>query len=228
MNKILFGGSFDPIHLGHINMALNAAKQLNAQVVFLPSKVAIWKKESTDAAHKIKMIELSIEGHPELSYDLFEVNSEQEQVYSIDTVRHFVKMYPDDKFFYLIGTDHVNAFHNWKEAEELSKLATIIFFNRPGLIIGAAIGAAVEFFYLWLVSVGATLSLKEGKTGLFLLTYFARIIVFVGLFALLVILWYQLKIETFKFACWAMLIAFAPATLITIATQLMHKEGKNG
>ena len=103
-----------------------------------------------------------------------------------------------------------------------------LFFNRPGLIIGAAIGTAVEFFYLWLVSVGATLSLKEGKTGLFLLTYFARIIVFVGLFALLVILWYQLKIETFKFACWAMLIAFAPATLITIATQLMHKEGKNG
>ena len=103
-----------------------------------------------------------------------------------------------------------------------------LFFNRPGLIIGAAIGTAVEFFYLWLVSVGATLSLKEGKTGLFLLTYFARIVVFVGLFALLVILWYQLKIETFKFACWAMLIAFAPATLITIATQLMHKEGKNG
>ena len=103
-----------------------------------------------------------------------------------------------------------------------------LFFNRPGLIIGAAIGTAVEFFYLWLVSVGATLSLKEGKTGLFLLTYFARIIVFVGLFALLVILWYQLKIETFKFACWAMLLAFAPATLITIATQLMHKEGKNG
>ena len=103
-----------------------------------------------------------------------------------------------------------------------------LFFNRPGLIIGAAIGTAVEFFYLWLVSVGATLSLKEGKTGLFLLTYFARIIVFVGLFALLVILWYQLKIETFKFSCWAMLIAFAPATLISIATQLMHKEGKNG
>ena len=103
-----------------------------------------------------------------------------------------------------------------------------LFFNRPGLIIGAAIGTAVEFFYLWLVSVGATLSLKEGKTGLFLLTYFARIVVFVGLFALLVILWYQFKIETFKFACWAMLITFAPATLITIATQLMHKEGKNG
>ena len=103
-----------------------------------------------------------------------------------------------------------------------------LFFNRPGLIIGASIGVAVEFFYIWLVSVGSTLTLKEGKTALFLLTYVARMIVFLGLFALLVILYYRLHIETFKFACWAMLIAFAPATLITIAVQLMHKEGKNG
>jgi len=103
-----------------------------------------------------------------------------------------------------------------------------LFFARPGLIIGAAIGTAVEFFYIWLVSVSSTLTLKEGKAGLFLLTYFARIIVFVGLFALLVILDYRLHIEAFKFSCWAMLIAFAPATFITIATQLMHKEGKNG
>ena len=101
-----------------------------------------------------------------------------------------------------------------------------LFFNRPGLIIGAAIGTAVEFFYIWLVSVSSTLALKESKTGLFLLTYFLRVVVFVGLFALLVILWYKFKIETFKFACWAMLVAFAPATLITIAVQMMHKEEK--
>ena len=49
-----------------------------------------------------------------------------------------------------------------------------LFFNRPGLLIGAAIGVAVEFFYIWLVSVGSTLSLKEGKTGLFLLTKTSR------------------------------------------------------
>ena len=103
-----------------------------------------------------------------------------------------------------------------------------LFFGRPGLIIGVAIGTAAEFFYLWLISVGSTLALKEGKTGLALLTYFARTIVFIGLFALLVILWYRLKIETFKFACWAMLIAFAPAVFITIATQTMHKEKQNG
>lgn len=103
-----------------------------------------------------------------------------------------------------------------------------LFFGRPGLIIGASIGVVVEFFYIWLVSVGSTLTLKEGKTGLFFLTYIARMAVFLGLFTLLVILYYRLHIETFYFACWAMLIAFAPATFITIAVQMMHKEGKNG
>ena len=103
-----------------------------------------------------------------------------------------------------------------------------LFFNRPGPIIGASIGVAVEFFYIWLVSVGSTLSLKESKMGLFLLTYVARMVLFVGLFAMLVIFYYRLHFEVFWFSCWAMLIAFAPATLITIAVQLMHKEGKNG
>lgn len=101
-----------------------------------------------------------------------------------------------------------------------------LFFSLPGLLIGAAIGTAVEFFYIWLVSIGATLTLRQEKTGLFLLTYFARIVVFVGLFALLVILDYRLHIQSFKLSCWAMLVAFTPAVLITIAVQLMRKEGK--
>ena len=101
-----------------------------------------------------------------------------------------------------------------------------LFFSLPGLLIGAAIGTAVEIFYIWLVSIGATLTLRQEKTGLFLLTYFARIVVFVGLFALLVILDYKLHIQTFKLSCWAMLVAFTPAVLITIAVQLMRKEGK--
>lgn len=101
-----------------------------------------------------------------------------------------------------------------------------LFFGRPGLLIGALIGVGIEFFYIWLVSVSSTLALKESKTGLFLLTYFLRVVVFVGFFALLVILWYVKKIEVFKFSCWAMLIAFAPATFITIAVQLMHKDEK--
>lgn len=135
MNKILFGGSFDPIHLGHINMAEQASKQLDADVIFLPSKVAVWKSDSTDISHKVNMIELSIREYPRFHIDLYEVNKGEEQNYSIDTVRYFVNKYPNDTFYYLIGTDHVNAFHKWKEAEELSRLAHIIFFARPDYVL---------------------------------------------------------------------------------------------
>ena len=131
MNKILFGGSFDPIHLGHINMAEQASKQLDADVIFLPSKVAVWKTDSTDITHKVNMINLAIREYPRFSVDLYEVEKDEEQNYSIDTVRYFVNKYPDDTFYYLIGTDHVNAFHKWKEADELARLAHIVFFARP-------------------------------------------------------------------------------------------------
>jgi len=132
MNKILFGGSFDPVHLGHINMAEQASKQLDADVIFLLSKVAVWKTDATEVSHRIEMLKLAFNGNPRFSIDLYEVNKGEDQNYSIDTVRYFVKQYPNDTFYYLIGTDHVNAFHKWKEAEELSRLARIIFFARPG------------------------------------------------------------------------------------------------
>ena len=96
--------------------------------------------------------------------------------------------------------------------------------GKPGWLIGIVVGGAVDFIYLWLMNLGSTLALKESRTGLFLLTYFLRMIVFVGLFALLVVLQYVLHVEVFNNSCWGMLIAFVPVTFITIAAQLMYKE----
>ena len=96
--------------------------------------------------------------------------------------------------------------------------------GKPGWLIGIGVGAVADFVYLWLMSVGSTLALKESKTGLFLVTYFLRMLVFIGLFALLVVLQYILHIEVFNNSCWGMLIAFVPVTFITIAVQLMFKQ----
>ena len=131
MKKILFGGAFDPIHLGHINMAELASKQLDADVIFLPGKISVWKDQSIEIEHKLKMVELSIKDNPRFSIDLFEINSSEDTVYTIDTVKYFVNKYPDDEFYYLIGADHVNSFHKWKEAEQISKLVHLIYFARP-------------------------------------------------------------------------------------------------
>lgn len=132
MNKIIFGGAFDPIHLGHINMAKQSSMFIDGDVIFVPSPISVWKSESAPIEHKRKMVELSIKDEPRFSIDDFEINSGKNVNYSIDTVKHFKQKYPNDTLFYLIGTDQVNQFHRWKDADEIAKLVKIIFFDRPG------------------------------------------------------------------------------------------------
>ena len=135
MNKVIFGGAFDPIHLGHINMAEEASKKLDADVIFVPAPISVWKEESAPKEDKVKMVELSIQDYPRFSLDRYEIDSGKDTNYSIETAKYFVNKYPEDKFYYLIGADHVNAFHKWKEAKQLSEIVQIIFFKRPGIEI---------------------------------------------------------------------------------------------
>lgn len=100
------------------------------------------------------------------------------------------------------------------------------FFNQPGWTIGAVIGAVIEIVYLILVDKGSSLALKESKTSLSLMLYFVRMILLVGIFAVLVLLQYSLKVEAFYNSCWGMIIAFAPSTLITVVIQTKYAKGK--
>ena len=130
MNRVIFGGGFDPIHLGHLNMALVARDILNARIIFVPAKVAIWKNESIDPVHKVNMIKLAIEDYKDFSIDSFELDA-KEQPYSYETIRYFKKKYPKDRLFLLIGQDQVNSFHLWKNPEEIAEKAQIVYFKRP-------------------------------------------------------------------------------------------------
>ncbi len=141
MNKIIFGGAFDPVHSGHINMALKARKALQGEVFFLPARISVWKEESAPIEDKIAMLELAIKDKEGLFIDRFEVDSGKDVNYSIDTVRYFKEKYPKDNLFYLIGVDQVNEFHRWKDAEELAKLAKIVFYTRPGYVVKSEIVA---------------------------------------------------------------------------------------
>ena len=130
MKRVIFGGGFDPIHLGHINMALAARDTLNAEVIFVPAKVAIWKSDSVSTEHKINMIKLAIRGYNGFSIDDYETKQEV-QPYSYETISYFKKTYPKDQIYLLIGQDQANSFHLWKEAEKIAKMAKIVYFKRP-------------------------------------------------------------------------------------------------
>ena len=136
-NIILFGGAFDPIHVGHLLMADAASKKFNAEVIFIPAKISVWKKESgASPLDKLEMIKLAIKDFDKedsfFASD-YEISLEKDFNYTIDTVKHFKEMYKNANLYLLIGQDQVNNFEKWKEAENLSKLAQIVYFARPGM-----------------------------------------------------------------------------------------------
>ncbi len=131
MNKILFGGAFDPVHKGHINMAEIASETFDADVIFIPAVLSVWKDQSAKFDDKVNMLELAIKGHERFSISLFEKENGKAKTYSIETVKYYVNKYPEDKFYLLIGQDQVNEFHRWVDSEEISKLVQIIYLERP-------------------------------------------------------------------------------------------------
>ena len=134
MNRIIFGGGFDPIHLGHINMALVARDTLKGEVIFVPAKVAIWKEESISEEHKLNMLKLAIAQYDGFSIDTYELE-QKEQPRSYQTVGYFKKKYPKDKLFFLIGQDQANAFEKWKNPDQIAKNAQIVYYKRPKFFV---------------------------------------------------------------------------------------------
>ena len=134
-NIVIFGGAFDPIHNGHINMAISASEALNAEVFFVPARISIWKKESISSVDKLEMIKLAIKdsGREDiLKISTCELDSDKDTNYSIDTVKYFKEKYKDANLYFLIGTDQVNKFEQWRECDSIASLAHIVFFSRPG------------------------------------------------------------------------------------------------
>jgi len=133
MNYIIFGGTFDPVHNGHLRIASFSAKKFSAKVIFVPNKAPRWKEPLTDIKHRKAMLELALKD-VDFEYEIsdYEINKDDDINYSIDTVRYFKSIYPKDKLYFLIGADQVNQFDKWQDAVELSKLATIIYSSRPG------------------------------------------------------------------------------------------------
>ena len=135
MNRIIFGGAFDPIHNGHINMAENAKKALDGEIILVPARISVWKENSAPVSDKIAMIELAIKDKKGFSIENYELENGKDITYSIDTIRFLKEKYPSDNLFLLIGTDQVNEFHRWKNADEIAKMVQIVFFKRPNYVV---------------------------------------------------------------------------------------------
>ncbi len=134
----ILGGTFDPIHMGHLLMAEQAAEQFSLDGVwFMPSKNPPHKNNKgilEDAVRK-EMVELAIEGNARFSCSDVEL-AKDGVVYTVDTLREITAAEPSNEYFFIMGADSFFQFETWKEPEEITKMATILAVPRDGVGMG--------------------------------------------------------------------------------------------
>ncbi len=144
-NIALFGGTFDPIHLGHIAVARAAEQRFHLDCVyFIPSSRPPHKpaSELLKFEHRFAMVALACSAHPRFVPSLAEgcSNGAGPQIfYSIDTVRRFRERFnkAGDRLFFIMGADSFLDLHAWKDYDQLLQLCNFVVANRPGFRIRA-------------------------------------------------------------------------------------------
>jgi nicotinate-nucleotide adenylyltransferase len=129
----LYGGSFDPIHRGHVEPVLEAARQLELdRVIYLPTAHPPHKPGERFAppARRLAMVELAIAEHPLLAVSDYELGDEPS--YTIDTLEHFARAEPDATLYLLIGSDSLAAIAAWRRWRDLFAAARVAVLDRPG------------------------------------------------------------------------------------------------
>lgn len=131
----LYGGTFDPIHRGHLLVAQAALEEIQLdRLLFIPAAQSPFKPGTTPtpAATRLRLLRMALSGRPE-----FEVDEQEVQrggvSYSIDTVRNVAARHPAATLFWLIGADHVAALPQWRESAELARLIQFVVIPRPGV-----------------------------------------------------------------------------------------------
>ena len=134
MNLGLYGGSFDPVHLGHLLVGQAAREELNLQrLFFIPAAQSPFKpgRQPASAVHRLQMLRLALAGDTHCEIDDQEIRRGGIS-YSIETVRDYARRFPGATLHYLIGADHVPTLPKWREAERLAEMVDFIVIPRPG------------------------------------------------------------------------------------------------
>jgi len=134
----LFGGSFDPVHVGHLIVAEAAADALGAPVRFLPAREQPLKREGhrAGAGHRVAMLAAAVAGNPRFSVDAVELELPAPS-YTVDTLRALRQREPGNRFALLLGGDAARELPRWREAAAVSELAEVVVFARAGTAVPA-------------------------------------------------------------------------------------------
>lgn len=133
MKVAIYGGTFDPIHVGHLISVEYVKQELDFDLVlFVPAQVPPNKKDKSiiDAYHRLAMLELALIGHDNFFVWDYEVAAETKLSYTWFTIQAAQIKYPNAQLFLLMGADNINDFHNWKYTKQIIKNCQLVSFNK--------------------------------------------------------------------------------------------------
>jgi nicotinate-nucleotide adenylyltransferase len=130
----ILGGTFNPIHLGHLILAEEIREKLALdKVIFVPAYLPPHKDNTEIAAAEARlgMVKLAIAGNPCFCVSDIEIKRSGRS-FTIDTVKEFRKAYPGDELYFITGSDLLKYLEEWKDLEEILKIVKFIVATRPG------------------------------------------------------------------------------------------------
>lgn len=163
----LLGGTFDPIHCGHLLAAEQAREQAGLdEIWFLPTHIPPHKSREglTPAHHRLTMVQLAIEDHPAFRVSDEELHREGPS-YSYDTMVRLVKKHRDYRFSFIIGGDMVKTLSTWHRYEELVGLTDFIGLARPGFELDLSDPEHVTFVNMPVWDISSTLIRQKVVDG---------------------------------------------------------------
>ncbi|MEK7841225.1 MAG: nicotinate-nucleotide adenylyltransferase, partial [Deltaproteobacteria bacterium] len=134
MRIAIMGGTFNPIHFGHLRIAEEVREPFNLdKVIFIPTFIPPHKDNGSiiSPEHRLEMVQLAVKGNPFFEASDIEIKR-KERSYSVITLRELHDKYTGTDFSFIVGTDSFNDITTWCEYEELFKLTNFIVIPRPG------------------------------------------------------------------------------------------------
>lgn len=133
MSRIgIMGGTFNPIHQGHLMLAQKAYEQFNLdKVLVIPNKLPAYKEqdELLDSRQRSRMVQLAIDDFPYMEFSDLEL-TRSGATYTIDTLQELKQKYPNDKLYFILGGDSLMDLHKWRAYQDILTLAVILCARR--------------------------------------------------------------------------------------------------